>query len=58
MTAIEVTAAYAVALMRYGRPRTSAASAASQTAATGVRVRGFTECQMWEYGSAPSREKA
>ncbi|MDH6608922.1 hypothetical protein M2164_004557 [Streptomyces sp. SAI-208] len=55
---MEVTAAYAVTLMRYGRPRTSAPPAASHTAATGVRVRGLTVCQTCENGRAPSREKA
>ncbi len=55
---MDVTAAYAVTLIRYGSPRARAPSAASQTAATGVRVRGLTVCQTREKGSAPSREKA
>src|SRR5487761_1445322 len=58
MTAIDVTAAYAVLLPRYGRPRSSAPIAASQIALVGVRVRGLTLCQNALNGSAPSRENA
>src|SRR3954467_13789129 len=58
ITAMEVTAAYAVAFQRYGSPRTKAPPAASQMALVGVRVRGLMWCQKDEAGSAPSREKA
>src|SRR5436190_17583279 len=41
-----------------GRTRASEQATASQTALTGVRVRGDTECHQREPGMAPSREKA
>ena len=41
-----------------GRTSTSEQPTASQTALTGVRVRGETECHQREPGMAPSREKA
>ena len=58
MTAIEVTAPYAAAFHRYGRPSRNAPPAASQIALVGVRVRGLIRCQNAEPGRAPSRENA
>jgi predicted membrane protein len=58
MTAIDVTAAYATVLYRYGRARMNAPAAASQMEFVGVRVLGFIRCQKPEKGTAPSRENA
>src|SRR4029077_8982528 len=58
MTAIDVTAAYAVGFHRYGRPRMKAPTAANQMELVGVRVRLLIRCQNSEPGTAPSREKA
>jgi len=58
MTAIDVTAAYATGLYRYGRARMNAPTAASQIELVGVRVRGLIRCQKLDPGIAPSREKA
>jgi hypothetical protein len=56
--AIDVTAAYAVALHRYGSARISAPPAASHTALVGVCVRLLMRCHTFEPGMAPSRAKA
>ena len=58
MTAIEVMAAYATGLYRYGRPRMNAPTAASQIEFVGVRVRLLIRCQNELPGTAPSRENA
>ena len=58
MTAIDVTAAYATGLNRYGRPRMNAPTAASQIEFVGVRVRGLIRCQKFAAGDrAVARER-
>src|SRR3954454_8431983 len=58
MTAIEVTARYAVALNRAGEARITDSATHSQIELVGVPVRGLTLAQIREPGRALSREKA
>src|SRR5919202_5856106 len=58
MTAIEVTARYAVALNRAGEASTTESATHSQIELVGVPVRGLTLAQIREPGRALSREKA
>jgi hypothetical protein len=58
ITAIDVTAAYAVALPQVRQAQENAPPAASHTALVGVRVRLLILCQIDDPGSAPSRENA
>ena len=58
MTAIDVTARYAVALNRDGTAKMIESVTQNQIELVGVPVRGFTLDQIREPGSAWSREKA
>src|SRR4051795_4972766 len=58
MTAIEVTARYAVVFHSDGRTRMIEIVTHSQIELVGVPVRGLTCFQIREPGSAPSRENA
>src|SRR2546430_17237868 len=58
ITAIDVTAAYAVGFHRYGRPRMKAPTAANQIELVGVRGRFVIPSQDCEPGTAPARDNA
>ena len=58
ITAIEVTARYAVLFHSEGSTSTVEQTTHSQMEFVGVRVRGLTRDQIAEPGSAPSRLKA